>query len=78
MNNTGTNFPNIFRLVSSSTAQWQNVVQAYERRIISVFAYQGWRNLFTYLASGDSYPGKSNIAGFTYTYREGTSANRID
>ena len=53
MNNTGTNFPNIFRLLSDDTAQWQNVVQAYERRVISVFAYQGWRNLFTSLENGD-------------------------
>ena len=75
LNNTGTNFPNILRLVSSDQTEWQNVVQAYERRIISVFAYQGWTNLFS-LENGDPYPAKSNIAGFTYTYRMGTSSSR--
>ena len=73
LNNSGSNFPNVFRLVSDSTTQWQNVVQANERRIISVFAYQGWKNFFTTLANGDSYPAASNIAGFTFTYKKGTT-----
>ena len=78
MNNSGTNFPNIFRLLSTDTAQWDDVVQSYERRIISVFAYQGWTNLFTSLSSGDPYPGKSNVPGFTFTYRQGTQSNLDD
>lgn len=73
LNNTGTNFPNVLRLVNTNPAQWQNVIQAFERRIISVFAFQGWTNLFT-LSNGDPYPAASNIPGFTYTYIKGTTA----
>lgn len=74
LNNTGTNFPNVLRLVNTNPAQWQNVIQAFERRIISVFAYEGWTSLFT-LTSGDPYPATSNIPGFTYTYIKGTTAS---
>jgi hypothetical protein len=50
------------------------VIQVFERRIISIFAYQGWTNLFT-LTNGDAYPAASNIANFTYTYQKGTSSS---
>ena len=30
------------------------------------------------MENGDSYPGKSNIGGFTYTFRLGTSVNRVE
>ena len=73
LNNSGSNFPNVFRLVSDATSQWQNVVQANERRMISVFAYQGWTNFFTTLSNGDAYPAASNIPGFTFTYKKGTT-----
>lgn len=73
LNNTGSNFPNVFRLVSTDNTQWQNTIQADEKRIISVFAYQGWTNFFTSLSNGDEYPAKSNIGGFTYTYYKGTT-----
>ena len=39
-----------------------------------MYAYQGWSNLFV-LSNGDAYPGVSNIAGFTYTYKKGTSSS---
>lgn len=77
LNNTGSNFPNIVRLVSWDTAQWQNTVQAYERRIISIYAMQGWKSLFT-LSSGDPYPCKSNIPGFTFTYQAGAASNIVE
>ena len=73
LNNTGANFPNVFRIVSDDTSQWQYVVQANERRIVSIFAYQGWTTFFTTLTNGDRYPAASNIADFTYTYRKGTT-----
>lgn len=74
LNNSGMNFPNVVRLVNTNPAQWQNVIQAWERRIISVFAYEGWTNLFL-LSNGDAYPATGNIAGFTYTYMKGTSSS---
>lgn len=74
LNNTGTNFPNVLRLVSTTPAQWRNVIQAWQRRIVTVFAYQGWTNLFT-LNNGDEYPAASNIPGFTYIYVKGTTAS---
>lgn len=70
--NTGSNFLNVVRLVSASTADWQNVIQPNQRRIISIFAYQGWTNLFTTLTSYSPYPCASNIAA-TYTYIQGST-----
>lgn len=74
MNNTGTNFPNVVRLVNTLPAQWTNVIQAWERRIISVYAFQGWTNLFI-LNNGDAYPATSNFGGLTYTYWKGTTSS---
>lgn len=39
-----------------------------------MFAYEGWTNLFL-LNNGDAYPASGNIAGFTYTYKKGTSSS---
>lgn len=36
--NSGANFVNVIRLVSSDPTQWQNVIQVNQRRIISIFA----------------------------------------
>jgi hypothetical protein len=70
--NTGSNFLNVVRLVSSDPTQWNNVIQANQRRIISIFAYQGWTNLFTTLKSYSPYPCVSNI-GATFTYIQGSN-----
>ena len=59
--NTGSNYLNVIRLVSSDPTQWQNVIQVNQKRIISIFAFQGWTNLFT-LSSYSSYPCVSNLA----------------
>jgi hypothetical protein len=71
--NTGSNFLNVIRLVSPTAAEWQNVIQVNQRRIISIFAFQGWTNLFTSLTSYTPYPCVSNIAA-TYTYIQGSNA----
>lgn len=71
--NTGGNFLNVIRLVSASTADWQNIIQSHQRRIISIFAYQGWTNLFTSLTSYSAYPCTSNIAA-TYNYIQGSNS----
>lgn len=70
--NSGSNFLNVARLVSSDPTQWQNVIQVNQRRIISIFAYKGWTNLFTTLTSYSSYPCSSNIAA-TYTFISGSN-----
>jgi hypothetical protein len=70
--NTGSNFLNVVRLVSPVITEWQNVIQGYQRRIISIFAYQGWTKLFTSLTSYSPYPCISNI-GATFTYIQGAS-----
>lgn len=58
---TGTNYLNVVRLVSSDTSQWLNTIQVNQKRIISIFAYRGWSNLFTTLPSYSTYPCASNI-----------------
>lgn len=70
---TGSNFLNVVRLVSPLTSEWQNVIQVNQRRIISIFAYQGWTNLFTTLTSYSPYPCISNIAA-TFTYIQGSNS----
>lgn len=35
---TGSNYPNIFRVVSTTPASWNYVIQSTEKRIITVFA----------------------------------------
>ena len=65
--NTGSNYLNVIRLVSSDPTQWQNVIQVNQKRIISIFALQGWTNLFTTLSSYSNYPCVSNLA-VTCTY----------
>ena len=70
--NSGNNFLNVIRLVSSDPTQWTNVVQVNERRIISIFAHEGWKNLFTTLTSYSAYTCGSNLAA-TYTYIQGSN-----
>lgn len=70
--NTGSNFLNTVRLVSTDNTQWQNVIQSNQKRIVSIFAYQGWNNLFTTLQSYSSYPCGSNIA-VTCTFIRGSN-----
>ena len=70
--NTGSNFLNTVRLVSTDNTQWQNVIQSNQKRIISIFAYQGWNNLFTTLQSYSPYPCGSNIAA-TCTFIRGSN-----
>lgn len=70
--NTGSNYLNVIRLVSSDPTQWQNVIQVNQKRIISIFTLQGWTNLFTTLSSFSSYPCASNLA-VTCTYIEGSN-----
>lgn len=48
------------------------MIQSNQRRIISIFAYQGWTNLFTTLTSYSPYPCISNI-GATFTYIQGSN-----
>jgi hypothetical protein len=74
--NSGSNFLNVMRLVSSDPTQWTNVLQVNEKRVISVFAYQGWTNLFTTLSSYSSYPCASNLAA-TYTYIQGSNTQNL-
>ena len=71
--NTGSNFLNVFRLVSTDSTQWNNILQPNEKRIISVFAYQGWTNFFTTLNPYDTYPCISNIA-VTCTFLRGSNS----
>lgn len=71
--NTGTNYLNVIRLVSSDSTQWQNVIQVNQKRIISIFAYQGWTNLFTTLSSYSTYPCASNLA-VTCTVIQGSNS----
>lgn len=74
--NSGSNFLNVIRLVSSDPTQWQNVIQANQKRIISIFAYQGWTNLFGTLTSYSAYPCGSNLAA-TYTYIQGSNTQNL-
>ena len=74
--NSGSNFLNIIRLVSSDPTQWTNVIQANERRIISIFAEQGWKNLFTSLTSYSQYLCSSNLAA-TYQYIQGSNTQNL-
>ena len=70
--NTGTNYLNVIRLVSSDSTQWQNTIQVNQKRIISIFAYKGWTNLFTTLTSYSTYPCVSNLA-VTCTFIQGSN-----
>jgi hypothetical protein len=70
--NTGSNYLNVIRLVSSDPTQWQNVIQVNHKRIISIFALQTWTNLFTTLTSYSTYPCVSNLP-VTCTYIEGSN-----
>ncbi len=72
----GSNFLNVIRLVSSDPSQWQNVIQVNQRRIISIFAYQGWTSLFTTLNSYSSYPCNSNLQA-TFTYIQGANSQNL-
>ena len=74
--NSGSNFVNVIRLVSQTPAEWTNVVQVNERRIISLFAYQGWKNLFTTLSSYSNYECASNLAA-TYQYIQGSNSQNL-
>jgi len=74
--NSGGNFLNVIRLVSSDPTQWTNVLQVNEKRVITVFAYQGWTNLFTTLSSYSSYPCASNLAA-SYTYIQGSNTQNL-
>jgi hypothetical protein len=74
--NSGGNFLNVVRMVSSDATQWNNVVQANERRIVSIFAYQGWKNLFGSLSSYSPYPCGSNLQA-SFTYIEGANSQNI-
>lgn len=67
------NYPNVVRLVSSSSSSWLYTVQIYERRMISIYAKEGWTNLFTDLNNGEAYPANSNINGLTYTLYKGST-----
>lgn len=74
--NSGSNFLNVIRLVSSDPTQWTNVVQANEKRVISIFAYEGWTNLFSTLNSYSTYPCASNLAA-TFTYIKGSNTQNL-
>lgn len=73
--NSGSNFLNVIRLVSSDPTQWNNVLQVNERRVISIFAHEGWTNLFS-LTSYSAYPCASNLAA-TYTYIKGSNTQNL-
>lgn len=75
LNSSGTNFPNILRIVSETPSEFNYVAQTFERRIISIFSYQGWKNLFGDLVSGAPYNAGSNLPDITYTFHKGTTAN---
>jgi hypothetical protein len=71
--NSGLNYPNIIRIVSEDPTKWNYIVQSTERRMITIYHKQGWKKLFTTLASGDSYPFMSNMAGITSIYVQGSA-----
>jgi len=73
--NTGTNYPNMFRIVSTTPAMWTFTIQATERRMITVFHKEKWTKLFGSLISGDSYPFLSSMTGVTSTFTKGTTSN---
>ena len=70
--NTGSNFLNVVRLVSSDPTHFQNIIQANHRRIISIFAFDGWTNLFGTLDTYSPYNCASNIA-VTCTFIRGSN-----
>jgi len=74
INNTGNNFMNLIRLVSPNISEWQNTIQTYQKRIISVFTYQDWSNGLANVSSYSSYPCLSNLAGTTFTFIQGSNS----
>jgi hypothetical protein len=72
--NAGNNFMNLVRLVSPNILEWQNTIQSYQKRIISVFAYQGWSNGLVTVSTYSSYPCVSNLAGTTFTFIQGSNS----
>lgn len=71
--NAGNNFMNVIRLVSPNVSEWQNTIQSYQKRIISIFTYQGWSNGLVTVSPSSSYPCLSNLAGTTFTYIRGSN-----
>lgn len=78
INNTNINYPNIFRLVSANFTDWQFTVQPHERRLISIFAFEGWNNLYTTLHDADTYPAattlNTDIQPIIYKYKVGAGS----
>lgn len=74
--NSGSNYLNVIRLVSPTITEFQNILQVNQKRIITIFAYQGWLNLFTNLSSYSPYPCSSNLA-VTCTYISGSNSLNI-
>jgi hypothetical protein len=76
--NSGSNYPNLIRIVSEDITKWNYIVQSTERRMITIFHKQEWRKLFTTLSSGDSYPFLSSMDGITSTFIKGATTNITD
>jgi hypothetical protein len=76
--NTGSNYPNIVRIVSDVPSKWTYIIQSTERRMITIFHKEGWRKLFTTLKSGDAYPFLSSMTGVTSTFIQGTTTSVSD
>ena len=70
---SGSNYPNIVRIVSENTTKWNFIVQSTERRMITIYHKQGWKKLFSTLKSGDSYLFLSNLVGITSMYVQGAA-----
>jgi hypothetical protein len=59
--NGGANYPNILRIHSLSTSQWDYIIQANDTRVISIFHMKGFVSSIG-VPNLNNYPCASNIA----------------